>query len=104
MIMCKLHLSILCSLLFTVIQAIGQPADRATYQKTDHGVMISFAGLPTSVDQDIYLDAIRDDIVRVTALPINVPFPTRESFIVVDSLHRLIHSLSVERSEERRVG
>src|SRR5690606_23308927 len=40
------------------------------------------------------------DIVRVTALPINVPFPTRESFIVVDSLHRLIHSLSVETEKD----
>lgn len=98
--MCKLHLTILCSLLFTLLQAIGQSADRATYQKTDHGVKISFAGLPTSVDQDIYLDAIRDDIVRVTALPINVPFPTRESLIVVDSLHRLIHSLSVETERD----
>lgn len=96
----KLHLIMLCGLLFLSVPGNGQSTAVATYQKTDHGVKISFAGLATSIDQDIYLDAIRDDIVRVTVVPANSPFPTSENLVVVDSLHRRVNMLSVDASQD----
>lgn len=93
--MCKLRLTVLCYLFVHSIHAIGQSPDMATYQRTDSGVKISFTGLATSVDQDIYLDAVRDDIVRVTALPPDAAFPTMESLVIVDSLRRSLNALSI---------
>ena len=93
--MYKRYLIIFCCLSFLSIQLMGQSTDIATYQKTEYGVKISYTGLPTSVDQDIYLDAIRDDIVRVTVLPGQIPFPARENLVVVDSVRRGLDTLSI---------
>lgn len=96
--MCKLNLTVLCYLLFLSTSVIGQST--ATYQPTDHGVKISFSKLSTSVDQDIYLDVVRDDIVRVTVVPADMPFPIRENLVVVDSLRRAVKMFAVDARQD----
>ncbi|WP_437917898.1 TIM-barrel domain-containing protein [Sphingobacterium sp. LRF_L2] len=59
-----------------------------TYEKTGTGVKVSYRGMETALDQDIYIDMIKDRIVRVRALPADAKLPTTGSLILLDTLQQ----------------
>lgn len=97
--MCNLKYALSGLMLFTMIhQGIGQ-INKSSYVKTQTGVKVSFKNSETSIDQDVYLDAVTDKIIRVTAMPHGRLLPTEPSLVIVDSLHRHLKSLSIQRTD-----
>lgn len=54
-------------------------AQHATYHQQADGVTISYAGLSTSVDQEIRLKVVRPEIIHVVAQPLAHPYPIKSS-------------------------
>lgn len=90
----------LSSLLFFAVlqQGTGQ-VSKSKFEKTKTGVKVSFRNSETSIDQNIYVDAITDKVIRITAVPKDNPFPTRESLTIVDSLRRDLKMANISSTD-----
>lgn len=90
----------LTTCLLSPVVSLAQSPNRASYEQTDTGVKIRLVGLSSSIDQHIHLDAIKDDIIRVTVTPIVADVPPTENLVVVDSLRRDLTQLAVEQRDD----
>ena len=86
-------------MLFAIVQQGFSQANKAHYEETPSGIKVSFKNSETSIDQDVYLDVVTDQIVRVTAVPTGAALPSQTSLVIVDSLHRHVKSLAVTTTD-----
>lgn len=64
----------------------AQTAGLPSYQKTQTGVHVVYRSVPSAIDQDIYLDFINEQVIRVRVLPPGNELPRQKSFILLDSV------------------
>lgn len=84
---------------FTMMHQASAQAQKAQFEKTTTGMKVSFKNSATSIDQDVYLDAITDKIIRVTAVPAGSGFPKQQHLVIVDSLHRQLKSFAARSTD-----
>jgi len=86
-------------MLFAIVHQGFAQTHKAQLEKTATGIRVSFKNSETSIDQDVYLDAITDKIVRVTVVPSGAVLTKQQSLVIVDSLHRQLKSLTIRSND-----